>query len=63
MNFLQLGKERPSFIPSSALAYKRDIPDAKVHFLDAGHFALETHSAAIAAFMEDFLKRKLLENA
>jgi pimeloyl-ACP methyl ester carboxylesterase len=51
------GKNDPFFLPAGALAYKRDIPDAEVHFLDTGHFALETHSAEIGAAMLDFLGR------
>jgi len=33
----------------------RDIPDAKIHFFDTGHFALETHAKEIAAVIRDFL--------
>src|ERR1700751_2050984 len=32
----------PFFLPQGAEAYRRDIPDAEVRFLDTGHFALET---------------------
>jgi pimeloyl-ACP methyl ester carboxylesterase len=53
------GKHDPAFIPQGAEAYRRDIPDAEVHFLDTGHFALETHAAEVAAYMRDFLERKL----
>lgn len=53
------GKNDPAFIPPGALAYKKDIPNAEVHLLDAGHFALETHSAEIAGHIRDFLARKL----
>jgi pimeloyl-ACP methyl ester carboxylesterase len=53
------GRNDPFFLPPGAEAYKRDIPDAEVHFLDAGHFALETHHEEIAALMRDFLSRKL----
>jgi pimeloyl-ACP methyl ester carboxylesterase len=53
------GKNDPFFLPPGAEAYKRDIPDAEVHFLDTGHFALETHYQEIAALMRDFLGRKL----
>jgi pimeloyl-ACP methyl ester carboxylesterase len=52
------GRNDPFFLPRDAEAYKRDIPDAEVHFLDAGHFALETHHQEIAALMRDFLSRK-----
>lgn len=34
------GKNDPAFIPAGAEAFKRDIPDAVVKFVDAGHFAL-----------------------
>jgi hypothetical protein len=30
-----------------------------VHFLDTGHFALETHANEIAGYIRDFLGRKL----
>jgi pimeloyl-ACP methyl ester carboxylesterase len=53
------GKNDPFFIPPGAEAYRRDNPDAEIHFLDAGHFALETHHAEIAALIRDFLGRKL----
>ena len=42
-----------------AEAYKRDIPEAEIHLLDTGHFALETHASEIAARIRDFLSRKL----
>src|ERR1700741_206248 len=53
------GKNDPFFLPPGAEAYKRDNPDAEVHFLDTGHFALETHYREIAAHILDFLGRKL----
>jgi pimeloyl-ACP methyl ester carboxylesterase len=51
------GKNDMFFLPAGAEAYRRDLPDAEVRFLDTGHFALETHSAEIAAAMRDFLGR------
>jgi pimeloyl-ACP methyl ester carboxylesterase len=50
------GKNDPFFLPAGAEAFKRDIPEAIVRFFDTGHFALETHSAEIAAAIRDFLK-------
>jgi len=50
------GKTDPFFLPPGAEAFKRDLPQAKIHFLDAGHFALETHAAEIAARICDFLR-------
>src|SRR3546814_326669 len=35
------GANDPSFIAPCGQAYRRDIPDAEIHLLDAGHFALE----------------------
>ena len=49
------GQNDPFFLPAGAEAFKRDIPDATVRFLDTGHFALETHASDIAAAIRDFL--------
>jgi pimeloyl-ACP methyl ester carboxylesterase len=53
------GRNDPFFLPPGAEAYRRDNPDAEVHFYDTGHFALETHHQEIAAAIHDFLGRKL----
>ena len=53
------GRHDPAFVPAGAKAYKRDLPDAEVHLLDAGHFALETHADEIAALIREFLGRVL----
>lgn len=53
------GKNDPFFTPAGQEAFKRDIPDAEIHLLDSGHFALETHAEAIAALMLDFMSRKV----
>ncbi len=50
------GKNDPFFLPAGAEAFKRDIPDAAVRFLDTGHFALETHAGEIASAIRGFLK-------
>jgi pimeloyl-ACP methyl ester carboxylesterase len=57
------GKNDPFFLPPGAQAFRRDNPDAEVHLLDAGHFALESHAPEIAAIIRDFLARKLLQRA
>ncbi len=49
------GKNDPFFIPAGAEAFRKDLPDAKVQFLDTGHFAIETHVVEIAAAIKDFL--------
>jgi len=49
------GKYDEIFVAPGAEAFKRDLPDAEIHLLDAGHFALETHGAEIAALIKSFL--------
>jgi pimeloyl-ACP methyl ester carboxylesterase len=49
------GKNDPFFLPPGAEAFKRDIPQAVIHFFDTGHFALETHCGEIAKAIGDFL--------
>ena len=51
------GKNDEIFPPEGAWPYKRDLPNAEIHMLDTGHFALETHGDEIAALMRDFLGR------
>jgi pimeloyl-ACP methyl ester carboxylesterase len=51
------GRNDPFFLPAGAEAFKRDIPDADVRFVDTGHFALETHVEPIAAAIRQFLPR------
>lgn len=53
------GRHDPAFIPPGAQAYRKDLPNAEVHLLDAGHFALETHAVEIAQYIRDFLSRTL----
>ncbi|WP_371929607.1 alpha/beta fold hydrolase [Phyllobacterium sp. 21LDTY02-6] len=53
------GRHDPAFIPAGAEAYKRDLPDGQVHFLDTGHFALETHSTEVASIIRSFLRQHL----
>ncbi len=45
-----------SLIRPSAEAYKRDLPEAELHILNAGHFALDERVDEIAALMLDFFK-------
>ena len=49
------GRNDPFFLPAGAEAFKRDIPDADVRFVDTGHFALETHVEEIATAIGEFL--------
>lgn len=51
------GRNDPFFLPPGAEAFKRDIPEARVSFLDTGHFALETHAGEIAEAILAFFAR------
>jgi pimeloyl-ACP methyl ester carboxylesterase len=53
------GRYDPFFTIAGAMAYTRDLPDAEIHLLDAGHFALETHGPEIATLIHDFLARRV----
>lgn len=53
------GRNDEIFGPDGARAFARDLPNAEIHLLDAGHFALATHGHEIAALIRDFLGRKL----
>jgi pimeloyl-ACP methyl ester carboxylesterase len=50
------GKNDPFFIPAGAEAFRKDLPNAQIQFLDTGHFATETHVVEIAAAMSEFLE-------
>ena len=52
------GKNDPSFIGPGGEAFKRDVPDAEIHLLDAGHFALDEKNDEIAALILQFLSRQ-----
>jgi pimeloyl-ACP methyl ester carboxylesterase len=53
------GKNDPIFPASGATPYLRDLPEAELHLLDTGHFALEDDLYPIATLMRDFLGRSL----
>src|SRR5437763_1130979 len=50
------GKYDRSFELSEPQAYRRDVPKAEVHVLDAGHFALDTAADQIADLVRAFMK-------
>lgn len=54
------GKNDAHFLPAGALAYRRDLPHAEIHLLDAGHFALETHAHEIGDLMLAFLAKTIV---
>jgi pimeloyl-ACP methyl ester carboxylesterase len=47
------------FGPAGAEAFRRDLPDAEIHLLESGHFALESHLETITERIRDFLARAL----
>jgi len=49
------GKYELSFDSSEPEAYRRDVPNAQVHIVDGGHFALDTAAHEIAALVRDFI--------
>jgi pimeloyl-ACP methyl ester carboxylesterase len=53
------GRYDSSFTTAGAEAYGRDVPDAEIHLLDAGHFALDEAADEIAGYVRDLLGRKL----
>ena len=57
------GKYDPFFLPAGAEAFKRDNPDAEIHLLEAGHFALESQGPEITAIIREFLARRLPKRA
>ena len=52
------GANDPSFIAAGAEAFRRDLPDAEIHLLDAGHFALDEQTDQIARFILDFMAKQ-----
>ena len=48
------GKHDLSFDLGEPERYRKDVPDAEVHVLNAGHFALDTKADEIAALVREF---------
>jgi pimeloyl-ACP methyl ester carboxylesterase len=53
------GRYDHSFIVPGAWAYGRDVHDADIHILDAGHFALDERTEEVAELVLTFLERRL----
>jgi pimeloyl-ACP methyl ester carboxylesterase len=53
------GEHDEIFGPAGARAFARDLPDAQIHLLNAGHYALESSGQEIAALVRAFLARAL----
>jgi pimeloyl-ACP methyl ester carboxylesterase len=54
------GQNDVIFPAEGARAYLRDLPQAELHLLNTGHFALEDKGEEIAKLMHSFLDRNLL---
>ena len=54
------GANDPSFIAAGGEAFRRDLPDAEIHLLDAGHFALDEKNDEIAALILAFMAKQRL---
>jgi pimeloyl-ACP methyl ester carboxylesterase len=52
------GKHDLSFDLGEPERYRKDVPSAEVHVLDAGHFAIDTKADEIAGLVSEFLKRQ-----
>jgi pimeloyl-ACP methyl ester carboxylesterase len=48
------GRNDPIFRPEGALSLRRHVEELEVHWLDAGHFALEGNEAEVAEVMRGF---------
>jgi pimeloyl-ACP methyl ester carboxylesterase len=57
------GKYDPSFLVAEAEAYRRDLPGAEIHVIEAGHFALDEKPDDIAALIRQFLDHQRLDGA
>ena len=53
------GKNDPFFLPAGAEAFRRDLPEAEIRFVNAGHFPLEGHLDEVARLVGGFLARTL----
>ena len=53
------GKNDKIFPATGAMPYLRDLPNAELHLLNTGHFALEDKLDVMAPLIKDFLDRKL----
>jgi pimeloyl-ACP methyl ester carboxylesterase len=52
------GKHDLSFDLGEPERYRKDVPSAEVHVLDAGHFALDTKAEDIAALVREFMQKR-----
>jgi pimeloyl-ACP methyl ester carboxylesterase len=51
------GKNDKMFVEAGGKAYSTDLPNAKIHQLEGGHFLLEEHSETAAKIIKEFIER------
>jgi len=51
------GRYDPSFVLAGAIAYRRDVPAAEVHILDAGHFAVDEQASEAIRLTDKFMQK------
>ncbi|WP_231616503.1 alpha/beta fold hydrolase [Pseudoalteromonas sp. SWN29] len=52
----------PAFIAAGAKAYLKDVPNAELHLLNAGHFSVEEKPVEIAKYIVDFMDKLAIKN-
>jgi pimeloyl-ACP methyl ester carboxylesterase len=52
------GKNDPSFIAAGGDAFRRDLPDAEIHQLDAGHFVFDEQTDEVARLVLAFMAKQ-----
>ena len=52
------GRNDPSFIAAGGEAFKRDVPEAEIHQLDAGHFIFDEQTDEVARLIVSFLAKQ-----
>ena len=50
-------KSAPTFVAAGAAAFQRDLPNARIHLLEAGHFALDEKNDEIASLILQFISK------
>jgi len=53
------GKNDGIFTVEGAELFRRELPNAELHLLDTGHFALEEEADHIGSLMREFLDRTI----
>jgi len=57
------GRHDLSFDPGEPERYRGEVPNAEIHVLDAGHFALDTKADEIAVLVRHFMTAAVEENS